>query len=346
MGFVVLRRRHRQLLAALLGGAALVLVPALPAAADAPGPTDYRSEVTAVEPAAPGLEVEVVGGDGFLSITVDEGNTVEVPGYSGEPYVRVQADGTVQENQESAATVLNQSRAGTAVTRTFDSEAEPRWETVATDGRWAWHDHRIHYMGQGTPAGATAPDGVAWEVPLTADGTDILVRGDYRLLDAPSPLPWLVAAALLVGAVVGLARLLDPVAAGGLAVLVAGVAGVTAGVAQRAADPPGVSTSPLIVILPAVALVAGVISVMQRGRVLRGVAVLAGAATVGGWALIRLPVLWNAELPTSLPAPADRAATAIALGAAIGAAVVAVRSGALSPPPGPARPPIPSKARD
>ncbi|CAN5552326.1 hypothetical protein BH24ACT4_BH24ACT4_10070 [soil metagenome] len=333
------RRRRHQLLAALTGGVVLVLLGAVPAAADAPGPTDYRSEVTVVEPAAPGLVAEVLGGDGFLAITVEEGHTVEVPGYSGEPYLRVQADGTVQENQESAATVLNQSRDGTKVTRTFDPEAEPRWETVATDGRWAWHDHRIHYMGQGTPAGATTPDGVAWEVPLTVDGTDTLVEGRYRLLDGPSPLPWLAGAVLLAAVVVGLARLLDPVTAGGLAVLVAGGAGVAAGVAQRAADPPGVSTSPLIVVLPAIAVVAGVIAVMQRDRVLRAVAVLAGAAAAGGWALIRLPVLWNAELPTSLPAPADRAATAVALGSAVGAAVVAVRSGALSPPPGEAAPP-------
>ncbi len=324
--------RPRRLLTALLVGAVLVVLPALPAAADPPGPTDYRSEVTSVEPPAPGVGVEVVGGDGFLQVTVEEGHTLEVPGYSGEPYVRVLDDGTVQENQASAATFLNQSRSGTDLDRSFDEDAEPVWATVATDGRWAWHDHRIHYMGQGTPAQATTPGGVSWEVPMTADGTDVVVAGRYRLLGSPSPLPWLVGAAILAALVVLAARALDPITTGGIAVLVAGIAGVTAGFAQRAADPPGAATSPLIVILPAVAVVAGVLAVMQRGRVLRAVAVLAGAAAAGGWAALRLAVLWSAVLPTSLPAAADRAATAVALGGAVGAAIVAVRSGALAPP--------------
>lgn len=325
-------RRPRPLLTALLLGALLVLVPAIPAAADPPDPTDYRSEVTSVEPPAPGVEVEVVGGDGFLQVAVDEGHTLEVPGYSGEPYIRVRDDGTVQENQASAATFLNQSRDGTDLDRSFDPEAEPVWQTVATDGRWAWHDHRIHYMGQGTPAGARTAEGVPWEVPMAVDGTDVVVSGDYRLLGSPSPLPWLLGAVVLAALVVLGARAIDPVTAGGWAVLVAGVVGVTAGVAQRAADPPGATTSPLVVVLPAAALVAGVLAVMQRGRVLRAVAVLAGAATAGGWAALRLPVLWSAVLPTTLSAGADRAATAVALGGAAGAAVVAVRSGALAPP--------------
>jgi len=87
------------------------------------------------------------------------------------------------------------------------------------------------------------------------------------------------------------------------------------------------------VILPAVALVAGAIVVMQRSRVRRAVMALAGAAAVGGWALVRAAVLWSAALPTSLPAPTDRALTALAMGVAVGAAALVVRSGALAPPP-------------
>ncbi len=319
------------LLTALLVGSVLILTPT-PAAADPPGPTDYRSEVTSVVPPVAGVEVEVIGGDGFLQVTVDEGHTLDVPGYSGEPYVRILDDGTVQETRESAATYLNQSRQGTDLDRTFDPAAEPRWEIVATDGRWAWHDHRIHYMGQGTQPRARTPGGVTWEVPMTADGTEVAVEGRYRLLDSPSPVPWLLGAGVLAALVVVVARALDAVTAGGLVLGVAGVAGVAAGVAQRAVDPPGAPTSPLVVVLPAVALVAGVLAVMQRGRVLRAVAVLAGAAAAGGWAVLRLAVLWSAELPTSLPAPVDRAATSVALGGAIGAAVVTIRSGALAPP--------------
>ncbi|HYI61879.1 MAG TPA: hypothetical protein VEW93_08760 [Acidimicrobiales bacterium] len=326
--------RRRRL---LLGGAAalaLVLLPAAPAAADPPGPTDYRSEVVRVHPAVEGVRASVAGGDAFLLIEVVRGHTVTVPGYDAgdpEPYLRVLADGRVQENQASVAFAVNQSRDGTGDADT--AGGPPRWRTVATDGRWAWHDHRIHNMADRAPPAARTDTGLAWEVPLVVDGEPVTVAGRYRLLDGPTPLPWLGLALVLAAATVLVARRLPPVTVAGLAVLVAGSAGVVAGVAQRAASPPGAPTSPLVVVLPAVAAVAGVIAVLQRGRVLRAVAALAGAAAAGGWALVRAAVLWRAVLPTDLPAGVDRAATAAALGVAAGAAVVVVRSGALAPPP-------------
>ncbi|MGH9132695.1 MAG: hypothetical protein ACRDZZ_02065, partial [Ilumatobacteraceae bacterium] len=76
--------------------AAVVLSPA-PAAADAAGPTDYRSEVVAVEPSTPSIEVSIVGGDAFVLLRVDPGIEVVVEGYAGEPYLRFAADGAVYE---------------------------------------------------------------------------------------------------------------------------------------------------------------------------------------------------------------------------------------------------------
>lgn len=340
--------RSRRLVVAALAAAAGVLGPALPAAADPPGPTDYRSEVTATTPEVDGVEVSVVGGDGFLLLEVDEGHEVEVPGYSDEPYLRVAADGTVEENTASAASYLNQERQRTSVDGSFDADADPAWEVVAEDGRWAWHDHRIHRMGSTVPPAATTDEGVRWEVPIVVDGTDVAVTGRYRLVGSSSPpvvqaLPWLVLALAVAAAVVlGAGRLLPAVTVAGATVLAAGVGGVVAGMAQRGVDPPGAPTSPLVVVLPAVAAVAGLITVIQRGRVLRAVAALAGAAAAAGWAVVRLPVLWHAVLPTSLPAGADRALTALALGAALGAAVLVVRSGDLAT----ARPDGPPAATD
>lgn len=311
----------------------LVGLAAAPAAADPPGPTDYRSEILDVVPAdVAGIEASIVGGDGFLMLVVDEGTTVEVPGYAGEPYLRFQDDGTVEENQASAATYLNESRTRTEADRDYDPDAEPEWRTVATDGRWAWHDHRIHYMGQGVPEAARTERGQSWNVPLVVDGKEVTISGRYRLVDAPSPIPYAVGAvAVAVLVALGLGRLLPALPAAGVAVLVAGIGGVVAGMAQRGESPPGAPTSPLVVILPAIAVVAGIIVVIQRGRVLRAVAALAGAAAVGGWALVRLEVLWKAILPTSLPAVTDRLLTMLALGAAAGAAALVVRSGALAP---------------
>lgn len=322
----------RRVLWGVLVAVAAVLIPAAPAAADPPRPTDYRSEVASVDPPTDTVTAEVVGGDGFLLLEVDEGTVVEVPGYVGEPYIQFLADGTVQENQESAATYLNQGRTRTDPDREYDAEAEPRWKTVATDGRWAWHDHRIHHMGGTTPEAARTPQGLQWEVPILVDGEEVTIAGAYRLLPAPSPWPWIaLAVAVLVVALVVGSRWVSPVTVAGAVVLLAGIGGVVAGVAQRGASPPGAPTSPLVVILPAIAAVAGMITVLQRGRVLRAVAALAGAAALGAWAAFRLPVLWSAVLPTSLSAPADRALTAAALGAAVAAAVLVVRSGALAP---------------
>ncbi|HEU5150251.1 MAG TPA: hypothetical protein VFU19_07125 [Iamia sp.] len=326
-------RRGRRLAVAGAVALATLFLSASPAAADPPGPTDFRSEIDEVIPDVDGMTASIVGGDGFLLLEVDEGVTVEVPGYTGEPYLRFQPDGTVEENQQSAATYLNQSRTRTDTDRDYDPEAEPEWKEVARDGRWAWHDHRVHFMGDvdgGNRAGLE--EGVAWNVPIQVDGEEVLITGDYRLLDAPTPWPWIagaVALALLV--VFALGRLLAALPAAGAVVLVAGIGGVVAGMAQRGESPPGAPTSPLVVILPAIAVVAGIIVVIQRGRVLRAVAALAGAAAVGGWALVRIQVLWKAILPTSLPAGTDRLLTAVALGAAAGAAALVVRSGALAP---------------
>jgi hypothetical protein len=327
-----LPRRARQVAAAGAIALGVVGLFAAPAAADPPGPTNYRSEIEEVRPDAEGVTATIVGGDGFLMLEVAEGTTVEVEGYSGEPYLRFAEDGTVEENQASAATYLNQARTRTDADRDYDPDAPPEWKQVATDGRWAWHDHRIHYMGGGTPEAARSDRGVVWEVPIVVDDADVTIIGAYRLVDAPTPLPWIALALVLaIALAVGLARVVTPLTGAGAAVLLAGIGGVVAGMAQRGESPPGAPTSPLVVILPAIAVIAGIIVVMQRGRVLRAVAGLAGAAALGGWGLVRIQVLWKAILPTSLPAVTDRALTAVALGAAAGAAALVVRSGALAP---------------
>ena len=55
-------------------------------------------------------------------------------------------------------------------------------------------------------------------------------------------------------------------------------------------------------------------------------------ALLAGWALLRAAVLLNPVLPTELTPNLDRAGTALAIGAAVAGAVVAVRSGSLRLP--------------
>ena len=59
---------------------------------------------------------------------------------------------------------------------------------------------------------------------------------------------------------------------------------------------------------------------------------LASVATLSGWALFRIEVLFKPVLPTELPAALDRIVVALALGVSVGAAVVAILSGGLRLP--------------
>ena len=206
----------RRLVVSLAAVGMLALAWAPAAAADPAKPTNYRSRVERVTPATNAIDVKVVGGDGFLELEVQRGHTAAVEGYEGEPWLRVLADGRVQENQSSTATYLNVSRYGSTATVTIPASANktnarkhPIWKTVDTNGRYVWHDHRIHYMtpqiaprfvpGTNRVAIGIRPDG-RWVVPMTVDGTPTEVIGSLVLFPAPSPvLPWLVVVLVALG---------------------------------------------------------------------------------------------------------------------------------------------------
>lgn len=118
------------------------------------GDPNYRSELSGVSPAdlAEGLAFSVGNYDDFIALSNRSGVPVLIEGYRGEPYLRFLADGTVQANTRSPAWFANRDRYGeTAVPNRADPDAKPRWTTVSEEGRYAWHDHRSHWMGQGDP---------------------------------------------------------------------------------------------------------------------------------------------------------------------------------------------------
>ena len=56
----------------------------------------------------------------------------------------------------SPAYFLNQERiAAVKVPASADPRAAPVWKTVNKTGRFEWHDHRMHWMGKGTPPQVT-----------------------------------------------------------------------------------------------------------------------------------------------------------------------------------------------
>ena len=319
---------------------ALTIGPAGVAGADPPEPTDFRSTVRGAEPSLlAGVEARVIGGDAFLELRVPRGVTAQVPDYGTEddpeprPYLRFEADGTVRENQRAAATSANQSRyPGTEV---FPSGGGPPvWRTVATNGRWAWHDHRIHWMSPRPPE-AVGSDGTVdlggadgrWEVPVTVDQEAYLIWGTLVLLDAPSPAPWVALAILVAGAglAVGARRAHPSRSRKLLALGCATLAGfaIAASIAQWRAAPPGSGATPTTAGIAAAALVGSLGAAIGPSR-FRLVAWAAAAAALIGWGLARWTVLTRVILPTTLPAGLDRAVTASALGLGLAAAVLLI----------------------
>jgi len=317
--------------AALLVVGVALLASGGPAAADPPRPTNYRSEVTGAEPPLPPeVDVRVVGGDAFLELTVARGTVVVVPDYGQEPtadaapYLRFEADGTVRRNERSQARAVNDDRYG-RTDEVPDPDAPPRWTVVAHDGRYTWHDHRIHWMSPRPPRVVAddgtvdlgGPDG-SWELDLLVDGQPTVVTGRLVRLDAPSPWPWLVGAAAVAAAAIALGRRHRRALLAGAAAVAGGAVVVSA--ARWLDAPPGTAGWPVAVVVSALGAI-GVVGALVGPVRLRPVATALAAAGLLGWAVARAAVLTSAVLPTSLPYGVDRGITAAALG--VGLAVAA-----------------------
>ncbi len=304
--------RQLLLLGVVVAGA--FVVPATPAfahAADAPDATAYRTTVTGITPAVPGLSVRTVEAGGRLELTNRTGRSIEVLGYSGEPYLDIRPDGTY-ENVNSPATYLNQTLAGDSpVPATASPTLPPAWRRISTSTTVRWHDQRIHWLSAGLPPAAAADPTRAhrlrdWTVPLRAEVTVFALRGTLDWVPPPVGWLWWAGAALLALAVTVAAgrwpRLIASVAlTGGLSVLGYDVV--------RALDGSGFS------LVPAVSAVAALLVVRRPP----GLAVaLAGVllAVFGG--LGQLGVFRAAVLPAAGPAELSRAAVLIALGAGTG----------------------------
>ena len=313
----------RRWVVALLAGSFMVLGSAGPAAADPPGPTDYQSSITAVVPPVSGVEATMIGGDAFLQIKVDPGIHVMVLGYRGEPYVQFLPDGTVEENQVSPSTYLNEDRyAQTEIADEASYDAEPQWEVVATNGRWAWHDHRTHWMNPARPFGSEPGDQILEAVvPLTVDGTEVSVTVVSVWQEAPSPLAGIAGAVAGLALMVGLVAWLGRGRGATLAVATTALVALGMGWWQVTSVPNETGPSALLYLLPAAALLlsgAGLLLWRERMATLGFVA----AVPLAMWGFVKREGIVRAIVPTDAPLPLDRAVTAAALVVGIAAALV------------------------
>ena len=312
-----MRKRAVRVSLALMIAATTLLATAPAARADAAGPTNYRTDIVSIEPTGAPILVKMIGGDAFLSLEQLEPIEIVVLGYQGEPYLRFDPGGSVYENRRSPAVWLNQERYGNEKLPSFASaEARPQWFEVATNGRYAWHDHRSHWMNSQPPPSTEAGDQVLEAtVPIRIDGEMGTITVASYLLDSPSVVPTLIGG--LVGHVaVAVAWRSSRVAQAVIGLLVAGSAGLLGSVAFNAV-PPETEPSQLLWLLPVLATVAALVLVLLRNRTattvyLDGLAVTAGGMLIA-WGVTRFDALHRALIPTDAPAALDRSVISLVL---------------------------------
>lgn len=181
------RALWRQLVAST--GVALVLsVGAAPAHADAPPYPYFHSTITTGATLPDGAGTVSLLYDDTMIITANVGHRIEVPGYSGESYLRIDPQGHLDVNLASPAYYLNADRFATSslpatLQNTDVTTIPPQWERRAlVNSQVVFHNHLIHWMSPTLPE-VVRDDGWVrdWSVTITVDGTPWTVRGVVRV---------------------------------------------------------------------------------------------------------------------------------------------------------------------
>jgi len=183
-----------------------VLFTAAPAASAHNVSPDYLTQVNAVTPASKGVTVTVLNRSRLVLHNTSQ-KDVLIEGYKGEPYARVKADGTVEVNRDSPAYYLNEDRFGqTKAPASADGKGAPEWKVLSKTGRFAWHDHRMHWMSKQPPSqvrGVTKKTKIFdWTVPLKIGATAGAIKGTLFWTPRVASGPPAVALDLLVGPII------------------------------------------------------------------------------------------------------------------------------------------------
>lgn len=297
----------RRTAAALVAGTVVVLLGAAPAAADPAEPSNYESTILALEPGVDSASVEVAGGDAFLVLTVAAGHTAEVRGYSGEPYIRIDADGSVWVNLDSPTLYINEERYGRVeVPESADAEAPARWDRAGGDGTYAWHDHRTHWMSFDRPPGVGGSGRQVvfpWSIPIVVDGSDVIVMGRLDWLPSTNPmLPVLVGLVALTPLYAFGRR--RSVAAGMVAIF--GVVALMLEIAEALGTPASARSLSPFFVYPTLAALAGVVAWLVPRPRASAWAVLVGSLFLVVWTAVSIDVLSRPVLISAAPAGFER----------------------------------------
>jgi hypothetical protein len=322
----------------LLTAAALPVVQAGPAAAHGVGvglrPTNYRTDVTGISPPVPGLQVRVREAGDKLELTNTSGREVLVLGYSQEPYLRVGPDG-VFENRRSPTSWANRavSPVGQAPD-SYDPAAPPEWDRISPRTVAVWPDQRSRWVNRSDPPEVRRARGQrhlvvpSWRIPLRQGEQTLLITGTVTWVPGPSPLPWVLVAAVLAAAVLVAVRTprwrVALVSAIGLAV----VADVFHTAGSWLASTASAATKTYGMSVSVAAWVVGGLTiarlVARRDLAARTYLLLAAVFLLLAGAALDLPVLADSQLPSTLSPPVTRVSVAVVLGLGIGLVVVAL----------------------
>jgi hypothetical protein len=295
--------------------------------ADPAGPTDYQSEILSIDPPTSAVTLTVIGGDSFIQLRADPDADVLVLGYFAEPYLRFLPGGEVQENRNSPTTYQNEERYGSDAPDFAQPDADPDWVTVASDGTYAWHDHRAHWMQPIRPAGKAPGDRIVEQViPLVVDGEEVDVTVISTWQDEPSMLPaalGVVIGAVSVGGAFWLSRR-NP--AWAVALIPVSMLATVAGWWQFTSLPSETGPRVIWALLPSIALVAS-LAAAALGRRSPFAAVAAGliaASQLAIWAFVKRDGLTAAIVPTDAPQWFERMSLTAAFVVGVGGVAIAI----------------------
>lgn len=304
----------------------LLILMAGPALADPAVPTNYRSVVNVIDPAPLGVTIEIVGGDAFLSIAAVQGTTVEVPGYFGEPYLLIDAAGGVWLNTKSPARYINQDRYGiTEIPPAADAQADAEWDQVGSGGKFAWHDHRTHWMSPDLPpsiAGDRAAVVFPWSLTLTINEVETEIRGELLWFPSTNAI-----GPLLVG-ILGMLPLLAyrrgrPMSVAIIA-MAFGAMAIFVTMVQFSATPEFDRGIPTGAAIPIVGTVAAMVALWLGASSIRSWAAIGIAGTaLLWWAFSTATALTAPVLPSALPVELERASVSLAMWVGIGVVAIA-----------------------
>ena len=315
---------------------ALMTVLAAPAQAHTVGgvqPTNYRSRISGVSPALPGVSVELLDLGRRIRV-INRGTTdVIVLGYSGEPYLRLGPRGLF-ENVHSPAAFLNLPTTGGATTNTTlppgaDASAPPSWRFVSHSQSVTWHDRRTRWEGPAPSSVTRHPHETqvvrSWAIGLTTAGPTSVVTGLITWVPGPNPVPWLLVAAGLAAVTVAAAFTpwWAPLLAAAMALLVANDVVHSFVVADASRDPVGrqLVTVLLVGFYGTIAWVVGIAgAVLVRRRSDTGVVLAVASAflitLLGG--ITDAVAFGRSQLPFAWPPGVARAEVALSLGVGVG----------------------------